>query len=169
MGKDAQEAVKAVAGKQLDESKIRTLSTGIRAKIVPVSASLIDEVTANVKDPKVPTWHNEEKGRDEPNPNDPGYQEALQEAQRERGVAAMDAMIMFGVELVDPMPEDDKWVRKLKFVGVDISDIDLDDEIAREFFYKKHIVVGATDLKALTEASGISEEDIAEAERTFQR
>lgn len=166
MGKDAEEAVKTVASRQGEKEKVTTLSTGIRAKILPVSASLIDEVTARVRDPKVPMWHDEEKGRDEPNPNDPNYQDALQDAQRERGVAAMDAMIMFGVELVDPMPEDDKWIKRLKFVGVDV---DNSDEIAKEFSYKKHIAVGAADLKMLTAASGITEEDIAEAERTFQR
>lgn len=166
MGKDAQDAVKTVANKQSDASEVITLSTGIRAKIVPVSASLIDEVTARIKDPKVPMWMNEDKGREEPNPNNPEYQEALQDAQRERGIAAMDAMLMFGVKLVDPVPEDDEWIDSLRFLGIEVDD---STKMSREFSYKKLVAVGAADLKKVTAASGISEEDIAEAERTFQR
>ena len=149
------------------EQQISRLSTGVSAVLSPVSASLIDEVTAKVKDPKVPTWHNEEKGRDEPNPGDPDYIEALSDAERERGKAAMDALVMFGVDLVDGVPEDDEWLVKLQFLGV-VENREL-STMEREFVYKKYVAVSAADIGRITELSGISSEELQEAEATFQR
>ncbi len=170
MSKEAmKEPVVMVAEKRAGEreDKVGKLSTGIRAKLSPVSASLIDEVTAKVKDPPVPTWYNEEKGRDEPNPGDPAYIEALSDAERERGKAAMDALVMFGVNLVDGVPEDDGWLAKLQFLGV-VEDREL-SAMEREFVYKKYIAVSAADVGKITELSGISSEELQEAEATFQR
>jgi hypothetical protein len=170
MSKDVmKEPVVIVAEKKAgrSEEKVDKLSTGIKAKLGPVSASLIDEVTAKVKDPPVPMWHNEEKGRDEPNPGDPAYIEALSDAERERGKAAMDALVMFGVDLVDGVPEDDGWLVKLQFLGV-VEDREL-SAMEREFVYKKYIAVSAADVGKITELSGISSEELQEAEATFQR
>jgi hypothetical protein len=153
MSKDVmKEPVVIVAEKKAgrSEEKVDKLSTGIKAKLGPVSASLIDEVTAKVKDPPVPMWHNEEKGRDEPNPGDPAYIEALS-----------------GVDLVDGVPEDDGWLVKLQFLGV-VEDREL-SAMEREFVYKKYIAVSAADVGKITELSGISSEELQEAEATFQR
>ena len=73
-----------------------TLSTGDKAILKPVTASLIDAVTSRIEDPKPPMWHNESKGIDEPNPSHPDYLAAVDDANRRRGIAAMDAMVMFG-------------------------------------------------------------------------
>ena len=148
-----------------DSDGVITLSTGARAKIHSVSASLVDQVSARVKDPEVPMWFNEKKDREEPNPSDPNYLRALDDVSRERGLAAMDALIMFGVELVDPMPEDDLWIRKLALVGIKI---DPEDELEKEFMYKKYIAVGAEDVTLVTDKSGMSAEAVAEADRTFR-
>jgi hypothetical protein len=150
------------------EDKVRTLSTGVRAILTPVSASLIDEVTAKVKDPKVPMWINEDKGREEPNPGNPDYIAALADAERERGKAAMDALVMFGVDLVDGVPEDDSWLKKLQFLKV-VEDRDDLSHMEREFAYKKFVAVSAADIGKITELSGISAEDVEDAEATFQR
>lgn len=149
-----------------DEQKVYTLSTGYKARILPVSASLIDQVTAQIKDPEVPMWFNEDKGRDEPNPSDTAYLKAMEEAAHSRGVAALDAMIMFGIELVDPIPEDDMWLKKLRKLGVEI---DPEDDLDREFAFKKYIATSAEDLSILSEKSGMGEEAVTEAERQFRR
>jgi hypothetical protein len=151
-----------------EDNEIEVLSTGYRAKIIPVSASLIDQVTAQIKDPPVPMWANESKGIDEPNPNDPAYIEALEDAGRKRGMAAMDAIIMFGVDLLDPIPEGHTWIRKLQILGI-APEMDENDEIEREFNFKKFVAVAAEDVSLVAQKSGISGEDIEEAERTFQR
>src|SRR5512144_292538 len=108
-----------VARERADQ--VRTLSTGYRAIVRPVSASLIDDVTSRVEYPSVPEFFNEEKGRPEPNPMDPEYVRQVAAANRQRGVAAVDAIIMFGVELIDPIPviapdtpPSKNWVKKLR-------------------------------------------------------
>lgn len=155
-----------VTAKENGANEVGILSTGIRAKILPVSSSLIQEVTAKIKEPPIPMWHNEDKGRDEPNPNDPAYIEARAAAEMERGKAAMDAMIMFGVELTDPLPDDKKWIKKLEFVGIEVNE---DDEFELEFAYKKYIAVGNTDLIAIGKRAGITQEAINQAAKSFQR
>lgn len=149
-----------------------TLSTGYKARIVPVSASLIDQVTSRVKDPEVPMWMNEDKGREEPNPADPIYLNALDEAAKERGLAAMDALIMFGVELEEEQPgnlegpDGQKWLRKLRFIGIEV---DTEDPFELEFYFKKYVAVSAEDVNLVTSRSGMSAADVEAAERSFRR
>lgn len=151
---------------------IITLSGNVRAKIVGVPATLIDEVSSRVKDPDVPMWRNEEKDREEPNPSDPKYIKELSEAARQRGLAAVDAMCMFGVELIDPVPDKDTWLKKLQYMEkhgrMDLSSYDLNDPMDIEYLWKRFIAVDATVIQAITRLSGISAEDIAEAERSFR-
>ena len=70
-----------------DDDGIVTFSTGVRVRLHSVSASLISKVTAKIKDPRVPTWYNKAKGRDERNPNDPAYLRDVERAAQERGNA----------------------------------------------------------------------------------
>jgi hypothetical protein len=46
----------AKEAQQPSDDGVVTLSTGIRARLHPVSAALMSDVTARVKDPEVPTW-----------------------------------------------------------------------------------------------------------------
>ena len=83
------------------------------------------------------------------------------------GKAAMDALIMFGVELVEDVPEENSWLEKLQFLGV-VEDTEVTG-MERLFFYKKFVAVSAADIGKITDLSGISQEDVKEAEATFQR
>jgi len=148
------------------KSDIEVLSTGVSARIIPVSASLIQEVTSKIKEPKIPMWYNDDKGREEPNPNDPDYLAKLKQAETERGQAAMDAMIMFGIDLIDGVPNDKTWLKKLKFIGIEVNQ---DDEFELEFAYKKYIAVGNSDLMAVGRKAGITQEAISQAAKSFQR
>jgi hypothetical protein len=154
------------------DGRIVTLSDGRKARLIPVSATLIDEVTTRIKDPEVPMIYLEEKGRSEPNPSDPIYLEKMSEANRERGIAAIDAMVMFGVELLDGVPEDGEWLKKLRFMEkrgqIELSSYDLEDSMDREFVYKRFIAVGNSLLERITHISGIGQEDIEQAERSFR-
>jgi hypothetical protein len=150
---------------KLDDGRIK-LSTGYAAKILPVSASLIDQVTAKIVDPEIPMWMNEDKGREEPNPGDPAYLAALDAAARERGIAAMDALIMFGVELEEPIPEDTLWIKKLAFLGIKI---DTEDPFEVEFYFKKYVAVSAEDVSQVTQRSGMTQAEVDDAERSFRR
>jgi hypothetical protein len=141
------------------------LKTGHKVILRPVAASLIDQVSSRIPDPDPPMWHNEEKGRDEPNPADPAYQKGLAAAAHQRGTAAMDAMIMFGIDLVDGVPEDTTWITKLKLLGIEIDNPD--DLVELEFMFKRYIVVSPEDIRMITEVSGLSEEAIQAAEESF--
>ncbi len=63
---------------------IITLSTGVRGRIRPVPAGLIDEVVSRIPDPEVPRQFIEDKGREELNPFDPAYIEAVAKARAVR-------------------------------------------------------------------------------------
>jgi len=154
------------------------LAVGGRARLYPVSASLIDEVTSHVKDPEIPMWNNPDRptdkhpeGRPEPNPNDPVYLDRLEDARRMRGIAAMDAMVMFGTDLIDGMPEDDSWIRKLKFMEkhdrLSLDGYDLDDPVDQEFLYKRYVAIDGNIIIKISEISGISGEELTRAENSF--
>jgi hypothetical protein len=149
-----------------------TLSGNVRAKLIGVPATLIDEVSSRIQDPEVPMWHNPDKDRDEPNPSDPGYIKGLSDAARQRGLAAIDAMCMFGVELIDPVPDKGVWLKKLQYLekrgNLDLSSYNLEDPMDIEYLWKRFIAVDATVIQAITKLSGISQEEIAEAERSFR-
>lgn len=161
---DTDKAVIAVAKERTakDDAGIVTLSSGVRARIKRVSPSLLAEVTARIKDPSPPVI--EHKGREIENPDHPDYKRALERAAQERGVAAMNAMAMFGVELMDGLPKDTTWISQLKILGFNIDE---NDPVVLEFYYKKHIALGNDDWQLITAASGISQEDISQAENNF--
>lgn len=158
---------------QDDSSQTIALKTGVRVRLVPVSTALIDEVTSRIKDPDVPVWHNEAKGRDEPNPNDPKYLSDLVDANRRRGIAVYDAMVMFGVELVDGVPDDDGWLTKLRYLErrgqIDLSTYDLDDPFDKEFVYKRYVAVDNETLARLGRMSAFTQEEVTQAEAPFRR
>jgi hypothetical protein len=159
----AVEAAEAQA--QVDTDDIVTLSTGVRVRLASVSASLIDEVRSRVKDPPVPIMHDDEKGRDMPNPHDPTFLREMQDAEDRRNKATTDAMILFGVKLVDPLPENDDWITELQFLHIEV---DKSSPLALEFAYKKFIAVGAPDYPLLlTASSPVTEEEVKRARESF--
>jgi len=162
--------VKKAREENSEDEKTIFLSTGIPAMIVPVGATLIEEVVSHIPDPEVPMWHNPDKNRDEPNPNHPDYLKALQDTQRKRSIAAMETLLVFGLSVL--MPQDDAWIDKLKFLekrgAIDLSDIDFDDEMERDLAYKKFIAVGTTDLMLLGAKAGLNRQDVEQAAKQFQ-
>jgi hypothetical protein len=165
-------AVAVAASKKIGADEIVTLSTGVRVKVMPVTATLIDEVQSKIADPEPPMIYLEEKDRSEPNYSDPRYLRAIERAQVDRVIAAVDALVLFGVELVDGLPEDTGWIKKLKFMEklgtLDLSSLDLGQDIDQEFAYKRYIAVSATDIATISQASGLSEGDVAQAEAIFR-
>lgn len=153
------------------------LSSGVRARIVPVAAGLLEEAQSSIKPPPVPKWFNPDKQKEEENPNDPSYLEALRELDAKRTRAALDILIMFGVVLLDEngddtcAPEEGAWIGRLKWLErrgqIDLSGLDLSDDIDREFAYKKYVAVLAPDLNVVLRKSGFSEEDVQAALESF--
>jgi hypothetical protein len=166
----AVEVAKSLATRE-KETIIET-QYGASLRVVPVSPSLLDEVSSRIKDPQVPMWHNPDKDRDEPNPNDPNYLAEIEEAKRKRGVAMIDAMVMFGAELVGGLPNDDRWLKKLQFLAkrgqLDLEGYDLSDELDLEFLFKRFIALDNEALMEVTKASGMVSEEVTQAEATFR-
>jgi len=162
--------VDAAKGKKTEH--VVTLSTGIQAILRPVSASLLQDVMSRIVDPAEPWVMNEEKGRKEIDPYDTEYLAKLASNNIERARASMDAMAMFGIELVDGLPEDASWLKRLrqfeKLGYLDLKQFDMEDEIDQEFLYKRYIALGNQDLMAIGKMSGIRQEDIEEAETSFR-
>jgi hypothetical protein len=161
-----------VARERSDGTEVTVdLPYGVQGTIVPVPPQLVDEVTNRIKDPSVPIWHNEEKDRDEPNPSDPDYLLEVEEANRARGIAAIDTMALFGID-IETLPADNAWLDKLLYMQkrdlIDISEYDLEDQQEREFVFKRFIAVNNIILKKIMSVSGISEEEVTAAERSFR-
>jgi len=149
-----------------EESEIFITSSGYRVRKMAVPDSLMQRVGAKIKKPKVPLWYNPDKERDEPNPNDPDYIEAVNAAVQERGNAILDAAIMFGCELLDGLPEDRMWIKKLKILGIDVDE---SDPVELEFAFKKYVVFANGDDAGFVAGFGMSEKDVSEAGATFRR
>jgi hypothetical protein len=147
------------------------LSTGVRARIKTVAASLIDTVNSKIPEPEVPMEFNKDKERDEPNPLSPAYLKEMRKYTKMRGEAAIETMIMFGIELIDPIPDMNLWMPKLKFLEkrghLDLSQYDLSDPIELEYLYKANIAVGKQDFSLIMSKAGIPTEALRQAEATF--
>jgi len=168
----APDVAKQHANDQGDTQYTFTRSDGVTIKICSVSTALIDEVSNSIKDPPIPMWHNTEADRDEEHPNDPAYLVALKDANRQRGVAAIDALAMFGVELVNGLPQDTTWIRKLQYLAkkkrIILDEYDLTDPFDCEYLYKRYIVVDNAMLSKISAISGITPADVEAAEKSFQ-
>ena len=151
--------------------EITTLSTGIRVKLHPVSSALIEDLKAVIPYPEVPVVHIEDKDRDEENPNDPIYLQKVEETNRLRGDAALAGLLEFGVELIDGLPEDDGWLKKLnrlvKKRQLDLTGFDLTDEFDLEFLYKRYVAVAGDDLRMIAPLYGLRPLEVARARATF--
>lgn len=161
-------------GKKVKIGEETELSTGVRVKLKRVPQGLIEEVVNRVKDPKVPVYFDPEKEREMPNPSDPDYLNAKAQAERDRSVAAIETIVLFGIELLDGLPEDDDWLTKLKFMArrglFDIDEYDLDDPLDKEFLYKRYIALSDEDFIMIssTVSGAIDEEEIRKARQSFR-
>jgi hypothetical protein len=154
-----------VAKEQKDGAGLHVTRTGYKVRIQPFPEMLARQAVMAVKDPPVPVYWNADKEREEPNPNDPDYLNAKAEAEAKRGEAGIDAALLFGVELVSPLPSDERWLKKLGMLGIHV---DPTDSLAVELAFLKYIVFSSSeDISALTGQVSVTERGIAEAAATF--
>lgn len=148
-----------------ERDDIHTLRSGVRVRMRSVSPALINDVMLRIEPPQVPMHYSERRGKELPNPLDPSYVAALERYEQQRGQAALDAAVMFGVELVDGVPEDGRWIKQLRMLGVEFDADDLDE---REFYYKKLIAMSTEDLQELQTALGVTAEGIERAKKASE-
>jgi len=147
-----------------------TTQSGIRVRIRPVAAFLIAEVQQQIEDPEMRTFKHPETGQMLENPDHPEYQTEMREVQQARLDAATDALLMFGVQLLDGLPDDDEWLEEVHYIlsrsGTEIN-LDTDNKKEKELLYKKYVVADASLITRVSQISGVTQESVDTAKDTF--
>jgi hypothetical protein len=151
-----------------------TLSNGIILKAKYVSAFIYNEVQKRFKVPKVPTVYIADLGREEENPADEKYLEAMQEYNTNLSSAITDAMFLMGIDVVSipgnvPALNDSEWTTQLAIIGIEVPD----DNYHKKLSYLKYIAcANPEDLTLVMEhvgkESGATEEDVQRATDSFR-
>lgn len=149
-------------------------ASGVSFKMKRVSAFAIKDALAKIKDPSVPRFFNEGKGRDEDNPNDPDYVAAVQEADYQRSMMGINVAMGLGTAVIDygdyeERPETDEWIEKLELIGIEVPK----SGVARYMAWVRYSgVLSESELADMTtqiaKLSGlVKEEDVAIAAESF--
>lgn len=148
-------------------SQIHVMSTGVRVRVSAVNPATLTDIQKRIKDPSVPT----RLGQDMelvPMLDHPDYVAGVEQANMDRASAMMDVIALFNVELIDGLPEDDGWLKKLRMLDrigrLDLSRFDLEDEGDREFLYKKHIALTTEDWTELFRLTRVPQQIVTHME-----
>lgn len=160
-----QAVIDTAKAQPVEQDDIHTLHSGVKVRVQAISPSLVNDAMLRVKMPEVPEVWSEQRGKFLKNPLSPDYVEAMDEYQRAKGQVALDAMVMFGIDLVDGLPEDRSWIRKLQILGFEF---DPDDAVECEFYYKKHIAMTVQDIQELQRSMGVTQEGIEKAKKASE-
>lgn len=156
------------------DPSIYVTGQGVTFKLRKVARMAIVEASRRLPLPKPPRIFMEEKGREEENPNDPVYQEALQKVNWDRGVLTVSVYVLLGTKLVNVPPDLDspdgvEWLQTLEYLGIPVPDNPRDRYVAWVKYYALTDEELADMMKAIMRYSGISlEEDVKEAADSFQ-
>lgn len=159
-----------------------TLQNGIVLSVRPIPPLLLTAVNDEFHIPDPPVVWLEDKGRNEPNPNDPNYLKEIQRLADAQDLAVENLTIAVGtdVKFVPEgffKPEDEGWVEKIEFanklVGIDIK-IEAEDKIKRYLqwlrFYAMESAMDISMVRNLpTMLAGIREGEVDEVLDSFRR
>ena len=153
-----------------------TVSTGIvfKAKAVPLNAFDIVRRKCNEVKPKVPVKYMPEKDRDEQNPNDPEYLDALSEWDSNYAEAILDMVFAVGITVVsipDGMynADDKEWAETFVALGFDIPDGGQGRFLKWMKLYAAVTVDDMIQLQgACSRMTGVPEKDVADAAAAFR-
>lgn len=93
-----------------------TCRNGLRLTIRRPPPHLMDQILSRLKQPEVPKARIESQGREEENPDDPGYRAAMEQWTIDRSEATAAAALTFGTEVAGELPEglvgpeSDEWI-----------------------------------------------------------
>lgn len=94
------------------------LSTGVVLRVKPVPGRILGDAARLVKRPTPPMVMNNDRGREEPNPDDPGYLDALREWSQQTMEASVNVALTLGTTVehlpggMHP-PESDAWIEEV--------------------------------------------------------
>lgn len=160
----------------MSETQVK-LSTGVVLRVSAVSPFLLQAVVAAIdkNKPRVPVIHIAEDQRDEENPNDPAYLDALEAWDQARNVKLQEAMIAMGTSLVErpggvPDIADQGWRKLLTFVGLPQPADEVEAYVKWVMYVAGPAVEDSAEIvKAVQLAAGIPEVKVAAAAEMFRR
>lgn len=157
-----------------------TLTNGIVLSLKPVPPLLIQAVSQEFVTPDPPVVFIEEKGREEPNPNDPNYRRQLEKLDEDRNMATNNLVLAIGTSVKTVpdgyyRPEQDEWIANIEFAskvaGKELK-VDREDEIQRYLcwlrFYALESLGDMVLVQSLpTQLTGIREGEVDEVLESF--
>ncbi len=171
--KAAADTKKARKAKKAARNKITVTPSGYRVKLVSVAANVIREAQARIPDAITRTYTNATDGKEYENPAHPEYIAEVKIVEEERTKAAMSVMVLFGMELLEPIPDDNEWLEKCRFAKLVTKEeyeeaISDDGKYMREMLFKTYVVSDFSVINQIASMSGVTQEMIAKARETFQ-
>lgn len=152
-----------------------TLENGIVLRFKAFPSEMVRRVADKLPEPEVPVVMNEDKGREEPNPNDPTYLRAVAQHQQDAWSAAVDVMIAAGTEIESVpeglhRPEGNQWLELAQHFGVEVE---VETPLSRYISWVQlYAIAGSSDwmkvLLPLIQRAGMSEEEVARAVKSFR-
>lgn len=145
---------------------------GVTAHLVAVPIGLLQDALSRIKEPKVPTFFDEDKQESYENPTDPEYIRALDEYKDKINKVTTDIFCMFGIEL-DGMPETDDWLKRVQFLvkrgELVLDDIDLDDPVDKEFLFKRYVIGSTAVIREISAKTTVTQAGVNKAKTFFRR
>lgn len=158
-----------------------TLSNGITLEIKAVPPMLVDALNAEFTPPDPPMWMNEQKGREEPNPDDPEYLQTIGRLEGARQDAVNNLILAAGTKLKLPLPEGregpegESWLELVKLTAeLTGKDIEVPQEGIKRYlaWLRYYAIESGTDfslvMNLVLELAGISEREVLEAMNNFR-
>lgn len=170
-------ATAAVEDAEKDADNTLTLSNGVVVRVKPLPDLLMRKLYSKFDPPEPPEVEVNSGGKTwtEPNYDDPNYENAMRKYTMTIADGIANLILLRGFEIVskpDSIPDyedDDTWEAELAAIGVDIPEKPLERKLT---WTEYRIVETNNDLNAIQEASqrlsGISEEDVEEAQERFR-
>lgn len=177
----AADAVEAYRGDEQIESI--ALANGIVLALKTVPPLLIRDAAMRIPQPSVPVVHIEAKSREEENPGDPDYLQALIDWRAERDEAGLNVALIMGTEpahIPDGMfpPDDDGWINGIEAtyaaISMDPPEISRDARSPARYLSWCRLYALSTEYDILritlilTSAIAVSEEDVRQMVDSFR-
>lgn len=164
-----------MSDQEADPQDIFTMENGVKLRIKNGSPLAFNQILreGNAAKPRPPVVWIEEKGREEENPNDPDYINALLQYESELGLRALHACFPICTELLscpdDVMkPDDPDLAELIETMGLQPAK----GRYGRYVQWLELIACSANDLEELGNTVlrriGVKEEDVAEAAQRFR-
>jgi len=158
------------------------LSNGIILGLKPVAPLLLNAVQEEFTPPDPPKVYMEEKGRDEPNPNDPAYLAEVERLSNEQSMAVNNMLLAAGTVCKSVpegyfAPEDEGWIEQIAMAGEVTGrpiEIHTDQKIKRYLCWLRYYALETNaDIAILTsliiQLGGITEGEVESAIESFRR